>query len=60
MKIIECKTEVTKCPNCGRPVSDNILKDWENEEINCFISKEIDNNGNTLSYNVICLNDSGE
>jgi len=57
MKIIQCKTVVTQCPNCGKPVSDNILRDWEDEETNCFISREIDNKGNTLNYTVICLND---
>jgi len=57
MKIIQCKKAVTKCPNCGKPVSDNILQDWEDENVNCFISREVDNQGNTLNYTVICLND---
>ena len=57
MKIIVCKKAVKRCPNCGGEVSFNILNDWEKEEINCFLSRELDNEGKTKSYNVICLND---
>lgn len=56
MKIIQCQKPVKKCPNCGSPVSSDILADWENENVNCFISREIDNEGKTLNYTVICLN----
>jgi hypothetical protein len=57
MKIIECKKAVTTCPNCGNPVSDNILRDWEDEKVNCFISAELDNKNKVLNYTIICMND---